>query len=110
MRRYGEGAELPLSLGAGTDEISACHEAGGAVIVAVQDRIIAAAGACISGNCATVHVAGLPDAHDNKQKELRKDLLTFLVRCIESDCAFQGHPVVRNPATTFTLHSCSAAK
>lgn len=100
IRTLGEADAERLSLVAGAAQILACREQGGTVLVADGGGIVAAAGACISGQCVRLQVTGLANADDDVQKEL----LTFLVRCVETVCARDGHEVNCSPSSF--MHGC----
>jgi isopentenyldiphosphate isomerase/transposase InsO family protein len=84
VREWVPGDEARLqSQAASADLVAACRETGGGVLVAVRgDQIVAVAGAIVQGATATLHAA----VYNTVLGDENRELLPFLVRCMEAVC------------------------
>jgi isopentenyldiphosphate isomerase len=84
VREWVPGDEARLqSQAASADLVAACRETGGGVLVAVRgDQIVAVAGAIVQGATATLHAA----VYNIVLGDENRELLPFLVRCMEAVC------------------------
>lgn len=84
VREWVPGDEARLqSQAASADLVAACRETGGGVLIAVRgDQIVAVAFASVQAATATLHAAVCSTVRGDEDREL----LPFLVRCMEAVC------------------------